>query len=539
MTFTEILALIGSAFRDRGTTELAQRGPTRAREVREVLEAMMTGGNNARTGVKFVRNLYRADEEYGYAVREELDRETCCLGTICYSSYAPTPEEKVTVLVYHENQTDQEWRVYADGQYDHGLVSAKWVPYGSAEAAAAGFRLFNPFDEDGYITGEIVKYVAGNVTQFAEARHDFTLGAYPAGYPAPTDSASNAHWKPVSPPNPTYQPLKSVTYATLLAAQDGSLEPGPLYEITNRPNNGPVVYATFDTDSANVSEVARVSGQPGLFRYTISTNTLEPITNATLKSVVVLPFFADSDSQGEFNDLASGVEYATGGEYGMVHLNRGFLELLRQPVTLEQYPVLKANGCTVYLNNLELLVPDLLLSEIIALAGTLAGPGRIVDSELSQCVLRPNGNIQRVESTLIRGGTIAQPFTYTAGPGTVILGVGTEVDPYCVPDPATTIIDLRSKAATGSGVVFKTSTVLTFAEDAEHAPVLSGTFTVDTSGKVVGTVVRAYLGPGASAPALGADFQVVSGAYESGRELMYSFAVGGNGKIQCYITPLS
>lgn len=61
---------------------------------------------------------------------------------------------------------------------------------------------------------------------------------------------------------------------------------------------------------------------------------------------------------------------------------------------------------------------------------------------------------------------------------------------------------LRSLATelTTPRVVHRTTTMLTFEQDAEYAPILTGTFTVDDSAKQVGAVVVAYLGPAATPP---------------------------------------
>jgi hypothetical protein len=86
-----------------------------------------------------------------------------------------------------------------------------------------------------------------------------------------------------------------------------------------------------------------------------------------------------------------------------------------------------------------------------------------------------------------------------------------------------------------------TTTVLHFDKNYVHAPISSGTFTVDTTGLVVGKEVVAYLTATAGDPAAGlpaATFQLLSGAYKAGTELMYTFRVGGNGKIQYVITEL-
>jgi hypothetical protein len=82
------------------------------------------------------------------------------------------------------------------------------------------------------------------------------------------------------------------------------------------------------------------------------------------------------------------------------------------------------------------------------------------------------------------------------------------------------------------------STTVYFRNNAEYQPILSGTFTVNTTGKVVGRVVTVYLGPSATAPTLDpAQFQV-KGAFTAGKNNEFMFKVGANGFIQCTITQL-
>lgn len=88
-------------------------------------------------------------------------------------------------------------------------------------------------------------------------------------------------------------------------------------------------------------------------------------------------------------------------------------------------------------------------------------------------------------------------------------------------------------------VATPTINTITFTRDADFAPITGGTFTLDTTGAKVGAVVFAYLGPATTAPAIPASFQLLSGKYEAGKELMYGFKVGNNGKIQYTITALS
>jgi hypothetical protein len=81
---------------------------------------------------------------------------------------------------------------------------------------------------------------------------------------------------------------------------------------------------------------------------------------------------------------------------------------------------------------------------------------------------------------------------------------------------------------------------LTFNLNAEYAPVSAGTFTVDTSTKVVGAVVVVYLTPSASDPTPNlpaSQFQTKS-QYTPGKNLEYVFKVGRNGFIQYTINVL-
>jgi hypothetical protein len=224
-------------------------------------------GNAARAGVKFVHSLYRADEPVA-AVREELDPLSMCLGTICYSEFAPTPAEKVTVLVWDPSPTALQ--VWLDGRFEGQKIGGKWVSYNSAEAAGSRIREFNALDPAGYQEGELVQANVNGVAQFYQARHDFIPADYPApaGFPAPTDTADNPDWKPVSPPNPVSQPTLTITYATLLAAlEDEALLPGVLYRITARTKGQADVLANFDSPDTPYAEYARVEGDAGIFRY--------------------------------------------------------------------------------------------------------------------------------------------------------------------------------------------------------------------------------------------------------------------------------
>jgi hypothetical protein len=302
-----LISLIRATFRTKGSLEHTQKGPARALETRTVLEAMVNAGPNAsRSGVKFVHHLYRADEPVA-AVREELDPDTLCLGTICYSEFAPTTAEKVTVLVY--DPAPDAMQVWLDGSFQGLKIGGRWAVFGSEDAAGAAYRLFDPLDPVGYIVGEIVRYAEGEVTQFAEARKAFTLAAYPGGYPAPTGTATDANWRPVSPPNPTYRPFRSVTHAVLLAALDGGLEPGQTYEVTDRPGDGAVVYAVFDTDATEVSEFARVQGQPGLWRYDVVADALTPLDAELVERVTDIESVTNRMTAGAYYSNFGNVQY--------------------------------------------------------------------------------------------------------------------------------------------------------------------------------------------------------------------------------------
>ena len=110
--------------------------------------------------------------------------------------------------------------------------------------------------------------------------------------------------------------------------------------------------------------------------------------------------------------------------------------------------------------------------------------------------------------------------------------------PFVVPAGTKDAV-FRNNIRLDGGVAQRTGPQLEFDQHAEYAPRFSGTFTVNTATKRVGATVRAYLGPACTQPTLpGADFQLVGGAYASGVSLMYSFCVGGNGKIQYYINQL-
>jgi hypothetical protein len=103
-----------------------------------------------------------------------------------------------------------------------------------------------------------------------------------------------------------------------------------------------------------------------------------------------------------------------------------------------------------------------------------------------------------------------------------------------------TVTDERTPgfAAGTSLVAHRTSAAITFDRDAEYAPILSGTFTVNDSTKRIGAVVAVYLGPGATAPSIPATGYQSKDVYVAGKNLMYMFKVGANGSIQYTITQL-
>lgn len=89
-----------------------------------------------------------------------------------------------------------------------------------------------------------------------------------------------ARWQRVEPPR--YQPVEVIRYADLLFKADDQdyIAPQRTYAITQRPEGGATVYAQFDTTESRVCEYARVEGQAGLFRYSLTTNQLTPVSGA-------------------------------------------------------------------------------------------------------------------------------------------------------------------------------------------------------------------------------------------------------------------
>ncbi|TVT39638.1 hypothetical protein FNT36_18530 [Hymenobacter setariae] len=88
-------------------------------------------------------------------------------------------------------------------------------------------------------------------------------------------------------------------------------------------------------------------------------------------------------------------------------------------------------------------------------------------------------------------------------------------------------------------VAMPPGTALLFTQDAEYAPIYSGTFTVDPTGAKVGAVVFVELGAGASQPTLSASqFKLAGGSYVSGSRNEYGFRVAASGKIHYVINQL-
>jgi hypothetical protein len=89
------------------------------------------------------------------------------------------------------------------------------------------------------------------------------------------------------------------------------------------------------------------------------------------------------------------------------------------------------------------------------------------------------------------------------------------------------------KAATPTG------TTLVFTQDADYAPIYSGSFNVDPTGAVVGKVVFVELAAAASQPTLDpAMFELTAGSYASGKRNEYGFRVAASGNIHYVINQL-
>jgi hypothetical protein len=105
-------------------------------------------------------------------------------------------------------------------------------------------------------------------------------------------------------------------------------------------------------------------------------------------------------------------------------------------------------------------------------------------------------------------------------------------------------VKATSTGTTGSGTtgaVLGTGTVLTFTKDAEWPELANSTYTVDTSGAVLGVVVQARLGVNATQPSIPTSGfkQLPGGAFTAGHTHLYSFCVAPGGVIEYYITVTS
>jgi hypothetical protein len=88
-------------------------------------------------------------------------------------------------------------------------------------------------------------------------------------------------------------------------------------------------------------------------------------------------------------------------------------------------------------------------------------------------------------------------------------------------------------------VVAGSGTVVRFTEQKDYPPILSGTFTVDAAGAVLGTVVFAELGAATTQPVLDPQvFELEGGSYQANKRLSYGFRVSASGKIRYVITVL-
>jgi hypothetical protein len=104
------------------------------------------------------------------------------------------------------------------------------------------------------------------------------------------------------------------------------------------------------------------------------------------------------------------------------------------------------------------------------------------------------------------------------------------------------VVKATSFKGDGSGITnpVKTGSVINFTSNAEYMPVSTGTFSIDTTNKVIGSVVYAYLNSGTTQPTLPTNVFQNTGSQDwvTGRNLMYGFKVGANGFIQFTITLL-
>lgn len=88
----------------------------------------------------------------------------------------------------------------------------------------------------------------------------------------------------------------------------------------------------------------------------------------------------------------------------------------------------------------------------------------------------------------------------------------------------------------GCGDVLGTGTVLSFLQNAQYGPLASGTYTLDTAGKVLGTTVTAFLSSNATEMAMPAGFQLDGGGFVAGKTNRYMFHVERDGLIHYVIS---
>lgn len=113
---------------------------------------------------------------------------------------------------------------------------------------------------------------------------------------------------------------------------------------------------------------------------------------------------------------------------------------------------------------------------------------------------------------------------------------GYNLAPLTIASPAAQ--GLQSTTRLPTTVINRSTTTVTFDNDAEYNPISSGTFTVNDSTKITGVVVCVYLTPSATAPFIPSTGYQSNDAYVGGKNLMYTFKVGANNKIQYTITLL-
>jgi len=113
---------------------------------------------------------------------------------------------------------------------------------------------------------------------------------------------------------------EAITRAQLLArlADRPQLLVGKLYAIS-RPAVGSdpllTVFASFDTPASRVCEAARRSDQPGLWRYDLTADTLQPVVVAVLQAAYPLRFTHDGDYENPTGSFALDL---TGAQRGRV-----------------------------------------------------------------------------------------------------------------------------------------------------------------------------------------------------------------------------